>query len=70
MHPGYGSFKKYNDIALVELNKKVRFSFEIWPACLIQQETVENESLMIAGFGQISEVDSKLNIIQVLLMSH
>lgn len=37
-HPNYNHYSKENDIALIELEKKVIFSAFIRPACLYQQQ--------------------------------
>lgn len=60
IHPHYGlSLDNYNDIALVELSQHVVLSYEIWPACLFQQESAINQTLSVAGFGITQEVDSE-----------
>lgn len=59
IHPDYRGSKKYNDIALIRLETLVNLTNEIFPACLVQQNPVVNVPLIIAGFGQISEIDSE-----------
>lgn len=58
-HPEYRGSKKYNDIALIRLKVLVNLTYEIFPACLVQENPVVNVPLIIAGFGQISEIDSE-----------
>jgi Trypsin len=50
----YRSFEKANDIALVELKDKVVLKYNMWPACVVQVNPVENTKLLIAGFGSTS----------------
>lgn len=51
-HPQYNSVTKDNDIALIELEKPVNFTYSVWPACLTDDEEFDsNVDLTIAGFG-------------------
>lgn len=64
IHPDYKRRFKYNDIAIIELDEPVDFSYNVWPACLPQKkmDDTAQTQLHIAGFG-LSEDESSLNVI-------
>ncbi|CAH0396141.1 unnamed protein product, partial [Bemisia tabaci] len=52
VHPDYRDDQKYNDIALVRLEREVSFSNSIRPACLHQQRDLSRSELPVAtGWG-------------------
>jgi hypothetical protein len=55
-HPFYRKPRKYNDIALIRLGSKVKFSRAIRPACLPQPKLrQENQrSFSTTGWGEVS----------------
>ncbi|KAI4459395.1 trypsin [Holotrichia oblita] len=53
VHPKFKSLKKYNDIALVELQRPVKFTPFVRPACLNIKPTTETKAIAI-GFGKTS----------------
>lgn len=50
-HPDYKASSKYNDIALLELDRDVSFSDYIKPACLWQTSDVNYTSGIATGWG-------------------
>lgn len=53
-HPDYVSKSKYNDIALLKLNKIVAFNEHIRPACLNSDENYEWNLALATGFGKLT----------------
>lgn len=53
-HPGYSTATVYNDIALIELDKRVKFSDTIQPACLYTKSDIPNNGLEVTGWGVTS----------------
>lgn len=53
-HPEYTSATVYNDIALIELDRKVQFSDDIQPACLYTASDIPQYKLEISGWGSTS----------------
>lgn len=53
-HPQYDQLSKYNDIALLKLDKIVVFSANIRPACLCTDVGFEWNSAVAIGFGRLS----------------
>ncbi|KAK9679919.1 Trypsin [Popillia japonica] len=56
VHPDFKSVKKYNDIALVELQRSIKFTPYVRPACLNVNPTEKTRGIAI-GFGK-TDVDS------------
>lgn len=52
-HPDYVSTSKYNDIALLRLDKKVKFNNNIRPACLYNNEKIYARKVTATGWGSI-----------------
>lgn len=51
----------YNDLGLFELNETVRFTDQVYPACLSETDQfVYRDELIVAGWGVINESDRKL----------
>ncbi|XP_044765057.1 serine protease snake-like [Coccinella septempunctata] len=51
-HPEYSPASKYNDIALLRLNKPVTFSEAVLPICLSTSESDVGEKLIATGWGK------------------
>ncbi|KAL4717064.1 hypothetical protein ACJJTC_016951 [Scirpophaga incertulas] len=58
-HPKYEPPKKYNDIALIELEKEVRFTMYVQPACLIvgPDDVLVGQKAMLTGWGVTDAAD-------------
>ena len=50
-HPNYSFTASYNDIALIELDRKVSFSDNVQPACLFSKDDVPSSGLKVTGWG-------------------
>lgn len=53
-HPNYKRPSKYNDIALIKLDKPVDFTPFVRPACLDTQPTISNKKAIAIGFGKVN----------------
>jgi secreted trypsin-like serine protease len=53
-HPEYAGTTRYNDIALVELDRAVKFSEHVQPACLYTKSDVPEFGLEVTGWGKTS----------------
>lgn len=53
VHPDYVSTSKYNDIALIRLNKIVKFNNHIRPACLYNKDIIYSRKVTATGWGSI-----------------
>lgn len=53
VHPNYVSTSKYNDIALLRLNKKVELNNHIRPACLYNNDNIYSRKVTATGWGSI-----------------
>jgi len=53
-HPEYSTATVYNDIALIELDRTVKFSENIQPACLNTKSDIPEFGLEITGWGATS----------------
>lgn len=51
-HPEYSPASKYNDIALLKLNKPVELSEAVLPICLSTAESDIQEKLIATGWGK------------------
>ncbi|XP_050546255.1 serine protease Hayan-like [Daktulosphaira vitifoliae] len=51
VHPDYIKTSKYNDIALLRLNKNVQFNKNIRPACLYTKNAIYNLNATATGWG-------------------
>uniref|UniRef100_U5ESE3 Putative trypsin-like serine protease n=1 Tax=Corethrella appendiculata TaxID=1370023 RepID=U5ESE3_9DIPT len=61
-HPEYKASVRYNDIALLKLDRKVIFSPYIRPICLPQQAEIRQKRAIATGWGKIgySEASSEI----------
>uniref|UniRef100_A0A182MXY8 Peptidase S1 domain-containing protein n=1 Tax=Anopheles dirus TaxID=7168 RepID=A0A182MXY8_9DIPT len=50
-HPQYRASRKYFDVALIELQKEVKFTSAVCPACLWQEKQLPDGSMDAIGFG-------------------
>lgn len=50
-HPSYKPPSKYNDIALMRLERPVEFGSYVRPACLTDQRTVHTSAVVASGWG-------------------
>lgn len=58
IHPGYDSFQLLNDIAVVRLPRRVRFTDAIAPVCLPTRTTRDpppGAVFVLAGWGRVSD---------------
>lgn len=53
-HPDYKPPAKYNDIALLKLDRRVEFNEFIRPACLYTSNTFEVTKTVATGWGKIN----------------
>jgi secreted trypsin-like serine protease len=53
-HPEYSTAAVYHDIALIELDRTVKFSENIQPACLNTKSDIPKFGLQVAGWGTTS----------------
>jgi hypothetical protein len=60
LHPDYRVREKYHNIALLKLEHEVKFSYNIWPACIHPDSGYQKENLIIAALGRIDLADSEL----------
>lgn len=64
VHPNYRYPLKYNDIALFQLSKKVKFTRFIRPACLHAKSSIQQQQAIATGWGKTDylapEISSKL----------
>lgn len=61
VHPDYVSTSKYNDIALIRLNKIVKLNNHIRPACLYNKNIIYSRKVTATGWGSIEYGNLKLN---------
>ncbi|XP_070509162.1 ovochymase-like [Chironomus tepperi] len=54
IHPNYDSFRQSNDIALIKLDKVVKFSEYVYPICLPTKQ-LEVEKGIVTGFGRTGD---------------
>lgn len=54
VHPDYVSTSKYNDIALIRMNKPVKFNNHIRPACLHNSNNIYAHKVTATGWGSIA----------------
>jgi hypothetical protein len=52
-HPDYKPPAKYNDIALLKLDRRVEFNEFIRPACLYTRDTFDVNKTVATGWGRI-----------------
>lgn len=53
IHPNYVSTSKYNDLALLRLDKTVKFNDHIRPACLYNNDKIYARKVTATGWGSI-----------------
>jgi secreted trypsin-like serine protease len=51
LHPEYSTATVYHDIALIELDRTVKFSENIQPACLYTKSDIPEFGLEVTGWG-------------------
>ncbi|KAJ8965359.1 hypothetical protein NQ314_004199 [Rhamnusium bicolor] len=51
-HPKYNAGEQYNDIALLQLDRPVKFSESIQPICLYSSKNIAQETLIATGWGK------------------
>lgn len=51
-HPDYKVPLRYNDIALLKLEKPVDLTAEVRPACLEVEENLVDKKFIASGFGK------------------
>uniref|UniRef100_A0A1V1FKN1 Acrosin n=1 Tax=Reticulitermes speratus TaxID=60591 RepID=A0A1V1FKN1_9NEOP len=69
-HPEYSTATVYNDIALIELDRTVKFSENIQPACLYTKSDIPDLGLEVTGWGLTSNKrSSKSPILQYATLS-
>lgn len=54
VHPKYSSKTKYNDIALLKLTEKVKFTEYVRPACLNWDTSNKWTVALATGFGRLA----------------
>ncbi|XP_069686627.1 serine protease snake-like isoform X2 [Periplaneta americana] len=62
-HPLYKPPAKYNDIALLRLDRKVQFSDFIRPACLYTKETFDVNKTVATGWGKIEYAEKQSDVL-------
>ncbi|XP_026685546.1 serine protease snake-like [Diaphorina citri] len=62
-HPDYRSNVKYNDIALLRLDRTVEFSNSIRPACLYTSETTSMPRAIATGWGTVGFGDRSSDVL-------
>ena len=60
-HPNYSGLKKYHDIALIKLDRKVSFNSFIRPGCLWQTESFNTTKVLATGFGATGFLEKNSN---------
>ena len=56
IHPGYGNLSAvHNDIALLRFDPPIEFTDGIQPVCMPEGPVIDNESLIIMGWGDTRE---------------
>ncbi|XP_037299523.1 serine protease snake isoform X3 [Manduca sexta] len=63
-HPGYQSPNKYNDIALLELDRRVHLDEYTVPACLPVSDHMKDDVAMATGWGLTAYEGSTSNALQ------
>lgn len=53
VHPEYRRSRKYNDIALLELDKVVEFTSYVQPACLNTNFHLQEDVATATGYGKL-----------------
>lgn len=67
-HPDFKSPIKYNDIALIKLNKSVEFSQYIRPICLPESDTIETGRALASGWGKLNYTGQTADILQKVIL--
>lgn len=63
VHPEYIPPKKYNDIALVKLERPINFNSYVRPACLYTEQSISAEKAIAIGWGHTSYAGSASDIL-------
>lgn len=62
-HPEYRSAAKYNDIALLRLDRQVEFSNTVRPACLYSTDKISESRAIATGWGALGFGDRSSDIL-------
>ncbi|PNF38946.1 hypothetical protein B7P43_G07030 [Cryptotermes secundus] len=68
-HPQYKPPAKYNDVALLKLDRQVEFSEFIRPACLHQTDTFQINKTVATGWGRIDYAEKKSDVLLKVVLS-
>lgn len=68
-HPDYKPPAKYNDIALLKLDRRVEFNEFIRPACLYTSNTFEVTKTVATGWGKINYAEKKSDDLLKVVLS-
>lgn len=60
VHPNYSRARKYNDIALLKLEREVDFSNNIRPACLWRMNQINHATGIAIGWGKTEKGNKKM----------
>lgn len=72
-HPSYKSSEKYNDIALIRLQKEIKFNEFVRPACLNTEplQSLQWKQAIASGFGKTQYgLSLKYKLISLLTIFH
>ncbi|XP_055677527.1 uncharacterized protein LOC129786458 [Lutzomyia longipalpis] len=69
-HPLYHTTSVYNDIALIKLNKRVKFKKNIRPACLSDEKNENHLGLIAIGWGDTSFSGTPSSILQEVALEY
>lgn len=67
-HPDYKPPAKYNDIALLKLDRRVEFNEFIRPACLYARDTFDVNKTVATGWGRINYGKAVLCFVNVRIV--
>lgn len=67
-HPDYKPPAKYNDIALLKLDRRVEFNDFIRPACLYARDTFDVNKTVATGWGRINYGKAVLCFVNVRIV--
>lgn len=62
-HPAHRASSQYNDIALIKMDRKVRLTPYMRPACLPVMATVSTTRAIATGWGQVQWKGSSSNVL-------
>lgn len=70
IHPSYKSPNRYHDIALIQLDKKVKFTKYVIPACVGLSTDLNGTNPTVAGWGLTRRGGDPANILQTAPMAY